>query len=260
MVYVECSADPDCDVNDRDQWAIANPSFPHRTPLQSMLRLRKQLKNDDSWRREALGVWDDDAEVDNPFATWELLGDGPDESKDYGGSLPTADTLRLAIDAPPSLTSATFSIAGIREDGLDHVSVRYHVPPHQMNDLAKLALELTDGHDTDLVIAANSPAKAFIPEFEEAGVPLDKMSAAEAAAAFGYIGSKVRHAELRHRDQPELNNAVGGLVTRKSGDVDVPARRTSSTNIAPFIAAMCALYRVPTAPSKPKIEAAFAVT
>lgn len=57
-VYIECSADPDADPDDRDQWAIANPSYPHRTPLRSMLRLRKNLPSDDSWKREALGIWD----------------------------------------------------------------------------------------------------------------------------------------------------------------------------------------------------------
>jgi hypothetical protein len=59
-VYIECSADPDAEPDDREQWAIANPSYPHRTPLRSMLRLRKNLPSDDSWKREALGIWDSD--------------------------------------------------------------------------------------------------------------------------------------------------------------------------------------------------------
>jgi hypothetical protein len=59
-VYIECSADPDADPDDREQWAIANPSYPHRTPLRSMLRLRKNLPSAESWRREALGIWDSD--------------------------------------------------------------------------------------------------------------------------------------------------------------------------------------------------------
>lgn len=57
-VYIECSADPGADPDDRKQWAKANPSFPYRTPLRSMLRLRKNLPGDDSWMREALGIWD----------------------------------------------------------------------------------------------------------------------------------------------------------------------------------------------------------
>jgi hypothetical protein len=35
-----------------------NPSYPHRTPLESMLRLRENLPSDDAWNREALGIWD----------------------------------------------------------------------------------------------------------------------------------------------------------------------------------------------------------
>jgi hypothetical protein len=50
---------------------------------------------------------------------------------------------------------------------------------------------------------------------------------------------------LRHRGQPELNNAVAGLAVRSSGDVDAWSRRNSSANIAPFVAATCALVRVP---------------
>lgn len=59
-VYIECSADRDADPDDRKQWEKANPSFPHRTPLRSMLRLRKNLPSDESWLREALGIWDSD--------------------------------------------------------------------------------------------------------------------------------------------------------------------------------------------------------
>ena len=59
-VYIECSADFDADPDDREQWALANPSYPHRTPLRSMLRLRKNLPSAASWRREAMGIWDED--------------------------------------------------------------------------------------------------------------------------------------------------------------------------------------------------------
>lgn len=65
MVYIECSADPDCgkpggpDLMDVHQVEKANPSYPKRTPWISILRMRKNLKDDDSWRREALGIWDE---------------------------------------------------------------------------------------------------------------------------------------------------------------------------------------------------------
>lgn len=75
-VYIECSADPDADPDDREQWAIANPSFPHRTPLRSMLRLRKNLPSDGSWKREALGIWDSDQEGSRAISAdaWDATG------------------------------------------------------------------------------------------------------------------------------------------------------------------------------------------
>lgn len=76
-VYVECSADPDADPDDREQWRKANPSFPHRTPVRSMLRLRKNLPSVDAWRREALGIWDQEASVSSLIrpGSWSCLLD-----------------------------------------------------------------------------------------------------------------------------------------------------------------------------------------
>src|SRR5690606_6683887 len=72
-VYIECSADPGADPDDRGQWAKANPSYPLRTPERSMLRLRKNLKSIESWLREALGIWDDDErKTPSPLPTWAL--------------------------------------------------------------------------------------------------------------------------------------------------------------------------------------------
>lgn len=58
MLYVEFSADKDADLNDRRQWAVANPSYPHRTGEAAILRMKKNL-GDDSFRRDGLGIWDE---------------------------------------------------------------------------------------------------------------------------------------------------------------------------------------------------------
>jgi len=74
-LYIECSADRNVgrpggpSVDDIEQIKLANPSYPHRTPHRSVLRLRKNLPSDESWRREALGVWDDDAEGSRRWST-----------------------------------------------------------------------------------------------------------------------------------------------------------------------------------------------
>ena len=62
MVYIEFSADRDADTADREQWAKANPSYPSRTKPAAMLRMLKNL-GEDSFRREALGIWDEQASM-----------------------------------------------------------------------------------------------------------------------------------------------------------------------------------------------------
>jgi hypothetical protein len=63
-VYIECSADDNVgepggpSLDDPEQLRKANPSFPHRTPPESIARLRENLPSDDAWRREGLGVHD----------------------------------------------------------------------------------------------------------------------------------------------------------------------------------------------------------
>ena len=100
-VYIECSADPDADPDDREQWAKANPSFPHRTPLRSMLRLRKNLPSDDSWLREALGIWDDDRGT-RPInvVQWRALGvNVKPEGESVFGVAFSADGMNMSLGA-----------------------------------------------------------------------------------------------------------------------------------------------------------------
>src|SRR5690606_36352328 len=77
-MYVECSADPNVgrpggpNLDDPRQVEKANPSYPHRTPKVAVDRLRKNLPDDDSWRREGLGVWDEvTAKTMVSAATWD---------------------------------------------------------------------------------------------------------------------------------------------------------------------------------------------
>jgi hypothetical protein len=74
MLFVEIGADPGADLDDREQWAKGNPSFPQRTPEEAFLRNRRQLDEGD-FRRDALGIWDDDETAGRAItaAQWEDL-------------------------------------------------------------------------------------------------------------------------------------------------------------------------------------------
>lgn len=94
MVYVEFSADPKTgrdggpSLDDHKQWRKANVSFPKRTPVESMERMRENLTDDASFRREALGIWDDDSAGSRliPAGWWEATGVhvAPEGIKSFG--------------------------------------------------------------------------------------------------------------------------------------------------------------------------------
>ncbi|MFT4125089.1 MAG: terminase [Gordonia sp. (in: high G+C Gram-positive bacteria)] len=76
--WIEFGAEAGADPNSEDVWRRANPSFPHRTPRESILRLRRKL-SPESFLREGLGVWTDvRGESIVQAAQWEALaGKGP---------------------------------------------------------------------------------------------------------------------------------------------------------------------------------------
>lgn len=73
--WVEFGADDKADGEDRAQWRKANPSYPKRTPTQSLLRLKRKLTNGD-WLREGLGLWDADDAGKRTITTtqWQSTG------------------------------------------------------------------------------------------------------------------------------------------------------------------------------------------
>ena len=234
-LYVECSADHDADPEDRAQWSKANPSYPHRTPLQSLLRMRKNLPDVDSWMREALGVWDADDMQHGPLspARWSVLTDGESMAAD--------ESLTLALDAPMDRRSACFAVYGRRADGLRHVAIRYWLAVHQLGELVATAKMLCDGHKVPLHVPPKSPALAWRDDLAKAGVDVIEVKPADFAVAQQTIEQAVADGTIRHRGQPEMNAAVGGLAARVAGDSSPWSRRSSGSNVAPLFAAAAAL-------------------
>lgn len=115
IVYVEFAADPQADPDDREQWAKANPSFPHRTPVESIERMRENLTDDDSFKREALGIWDaEDSSRVIDEDSWNAVADPASMA---------IDRLSLAIDVPPNRGISSVALAGQRADGRWHVEL-----------------------------------------------------------------------------------------------------------------------------------------
>lgn len=101
-LYVEVGADQDDDPDDRATLARANPSFPHRTPWEAILRLRENLTDPADWSREGLGIWDEESDGEGPLSkSWPMLALAPemvpvDGVRSYGVAF-SADGMRVSL-------------------------------------------------------------------------------------------------------------------------------------------------------------------
>jgi hypothetical protein len=231
-VYIEFSADEDANADDRKQWAKANPSFPLRTPLESMLRMRENLGSDEAWLREALGIWVDKARV-SPFGVgvWE----------DCAGSMPTGLGIGgLAIAVSYDLSKAAIVAASTDGEGVVHVKPLQHGPGTRW--VAARAKDLQAKHRVPLVVDQRGPASDLIPALEAAGVHLEPYSTGDVLDACSAIFKRAQDRTIRHDSYEELDAAVRAAVRRDVQDRWAWGRKQSSADISTLEAATLAAW------------------
>lgn len=118
-LYVEFSADENANLDSKAQWAKANPSFPHRTTETAILRMRKLLGSDDSFKREGLGIWDKTQGAQKAFLpdAWNALaGDAPAGGKDVFGVRFSVDGAEVALAAARKPEEGPIFVEAIRSE------------------------------------------------------------------------------------------------------------------------------------------------
>lgn len=116
--WIEFGADADAKPTDRKQWAKANPSYPHRTPVESMLRLQRKL-TPESFLREGLGVWTK-SDVEKRLLTPMSWGRVQDPVTKPGSRL------AMAVHFTPDRSAASVAVASMRPDGTVHGELIAH--------------------------------------------------------------------------------------------------------------------------------------
>ncbi len=239
--WIECGADPDADPNDRAQWAKANPSFPTRTPVESILRLQGKLSAE-SFKREGLGIWDPKAAGGViPRDSWDMCGDETSLA---------VDRFSLGIEVGPDQSSAAVVLAGARADG------RWHV---ELDEHRKGATWLVPY--VSALVAANPQIRAVVGDV---GGPLASFVTKDARGRYLLTGTKVVvtaptvkelgaacsnllvavvTAAVAHLQQPQLTGAVAVADKRALADTGmwVFHRMSSASDITPIQAAALAL-------------------
>lgn len=239
MVYVELSADPDADADDRAQWAKANPSYPARTPLESMQRLRENVGSDESWFREGLGVWDESSTPSaiDPSA-WADLAD-PDP--------PAPTTPAFGVATAPDGSWTAIAVAWRRPDGLPHVMLADYRPGAVW--LASRVEELRSTWRG--TFTADTASRGMV---EDAVEPSENTQAqADAAFSIAVLGGQLRHsldAAGIEGSGKALNVSIGASRWKPQGNTRVLDRK-GSVDISPLRAAVLALHGLTTTDDAP---------
>lgn len=229
--YVEFSADDDADPDDREQWAKANPSFPSRTPIESMKRMRANLTDDASFLREALGVWavDDDAAI--PYSAWMACADPESVA---------LDPVVFGIDVSPDRSRATISVVGKRADGKRHIAV---VDARSGVDwVVPRCVELQKHSPAAFALDPAGPVGGLLQPLRDAGIEPVEVMVRPLTQACGQLYDLVMTGDIAHRDEGLLNEAVAGAARRNVGEAWAWARKDARTDITPLYAATVALW------------------
>ena len=237
LVYVEFSADEDADPDDRKQWERANPSYPSRTPLESMLRMRENLTDDASFKREALGIWDAvESQAVIPAAIWSAASDE--------ASLPV-DLLSLAVDVSPDRSRASVALAGLRADGKWHVEL-YQGADEVGDGVAWVAPWIQERCQRNriraVVVDGSSPANSVVEDLSRLKVRTTVMTARDVAQAFGMFYDGITEGAVKHTAQPQVAAALAVAQKRELAGGSAWSRKTSTSDITPIVACTFALW------------------
>lgn len=232
-LYIEMSADRGCDPMDRAQWRKANGSFPHRTSERAMLRLRKKLKSDDSWNREALGIWDE-INRHKPIVTssqWRDLVDvGPAENLAPNG---------IGVDMSHG---GDMSVNGCWIEGESA-----HVEEVWAGRDVAAAIDwvaTAAGKRIDIVIDDLSPAAQMIPELKARGCKVRRGTARDMGKGCMLFETRANSGTLTHTGQKTLTDAVKNGRKRSIGEAGGWGwdRKDSTSVIHQAVAASLALF------------------
>ncbi len=244
VMYVEFSADSDCDPDDREQWTVANPSYPARTPLASMLRLRRQLPSDLAWMREGLGVWD-------PVSTQELFDSVSWDAAADEFSVPV-DKVALGVAVAADQVTASVVLAGQRADGAWHIELDEQRSGSAWVVPYVKALLAVNEDVRAVVLDAGSPESALLDEFAAARVSVMCPKVVELGSAYQALLSGLVTGDVRHTGQPQMNIARQGAGKRPLGQTGmwVLSAKTSTSDITAMRGAAHALHGAMTGKSK----------
>tara|TARA_R110002020_G_scaffold48774_1_gene139022 strand:+ start:1105 stop:2421 length:1317 start_codon:yes stop_codon:yes gene_type:complete len=237
-IWLEIGADPASGPDDRAQWPLMNPSYPRRTPSESMERLRENLGDEDSWNREGRGIWD---AVGNTRVIDEKSW------KDQADPASMAiDRLTIALDVPPGRKTASVSLSGLRADGRWHVELDDErggvdwVIPWVKSRAEKNRLHAVVADEMCGLVEKRKGRYYLIGT--DIVVTLAAAEGRDMAIGCAKFFDAIMDGSLFHTDQPQVNVSLSVATKRPLQGGWAWNRKDATSNISPMVSHTLALW------------------
>ena len=245
LCYLEWSAPDDCDPDDHEAWAQANPALGIRITEEFIERERAALPTE-VFMRERLSVPDmppdDMADAAIPAHEWAACADPT--------SAPGAAVV-FGVDVSPDRDRSAVGVASMRADGRVHVEV----PDARAGTewLSGRLVELCGRWGGRVALDPTGPAGALLRDLRAAGLDVVEVQGREVVQSCGRLYDLVADGRLVHLGDSALSDAVGGARRKVSGDAWRWDRRKRGADITPLYAVTFAAWVAAEAP-EPEAE------
>ncbi len=232
VAYFEWSADEDADPADPATWWSCMPALGH-TVTEEAVGADFDSMDLREFRRAYLNQWvERKTEVVISPDVWAACADP--------ASAPT-DPVAFAVDVTIDRAWAAIAVAGLRADGVPHVEVVEHKRGTSWV-AARMAELVAKWKPCAVGLDPSGPAGSLLPALQAVGIEPALIGARDQAQGCGAFYDAVVTAQVRHRDQPDLNAAIAGAKKRPLGDAWAWHRKDATVDISPLVAATEALW------------------
>ncbi|MBQ1403159.1 MAG: hypothetical protein IIY90_07625 [Oscillospiraceae bacterium] len=248
LALFEWSASPDCDINDREQWAQANPSLGYGFLTERALQSAMSTDPEPIFRTECLCQWVEHL-LPQPFpdGAW-------DGGIDEGSMIIPESPLYFGIDMSQDRRWTSIGVCGLREDGQWHIEVVARrigtewaidwFRARAMKQKMKLAFQGRGAPVSGLAeqICTIDGVERISIEGSDLPTGWGRFWDGIAASAPVMPGETPRGgARIYHLPQPIMDQPAKTMQTRQlGGGAEVPDRMKSPDDIAPLFACIMA--------------------
>lgn len=232
LAWLEYGADDGCDLDDQEQWAVANPG---RVELEAIMSERRELSPDD-FSKERLNIWPTE-QTEHVFGAgvWDAL------AADRRDDLSKASA--LAVDRSPDGLACIVAAYRDFDAGTTHLEVVYvDDGAHTMAGVVDWLLATP--RRLPIVVDSMSPAASAIAHLTAKRRTVVVTHTGELVRACIGLADDVTAGMLTHADTPngDLGYAVDGARRRPIGEAGGYAwdRRDGSVAVSPLVAASLA--------------------